>query len=193
MGYRSPAADAELLRAFVASFAATGELLEAADQVPPDLRCSETVEPGEFFVSWKPLRRETPASACQELEARLPAPLPPLYRRLILSYRYLRVELGELCLLANPPSPGLAGLEQEMFRDALLSRVMLQHGYIPFGKGAGGDYDPVCFNIARRTADGDMQVVRLDHEEILCYERIKVRAVLSPTFRQLVEQKAKTS
>jgi len=193
MRYRTPAADAELLRAFVASFAATDELLEAADQVPPDLRYSETAEPGEFFVSWKPQRRETPASACRELEARLPAPLPPLYRQLILSYRYLRVELGELCLLANPPSLDLAGLEQEMFRDALLSRVLLRNGYIQFGKGAGGDYDPVCFHIACRTTDGDMQVVRLDHEEILCHERIKVRAVLSPTFRQLVEQKAKTS
>lgn len=182
------AADAALLQAFVASFATSNELLEAADCIPAELRSLQASQLDDYFVSWEPQVWATSQSACRELEARLPAPLPPLFRQLILRYRYLRVELGQFCLLANPPGPGLAGLEQEMFRDDLLSHVLLRHGFIPFGQGADGNYDPVCFNLARRAADGDMQVVRLDHEEILCHERIKVQAVLAPTFRQLVEQ-----
>ena len=134
----------------------------------------------------------TPLSGCRELEARLPAPFPPLYRQLILAYRYPRVTVGDVCFLANPPSPGLTGLEAAMFRDELLSRVLLRHGYLQFGSGGGGlSYDPVCFNAARRRGDGDMEVVRLDHEQILCYERIRVQAVLAPSFREFVVMAAR--
>ena len=134
----------------------------------------------------------TPLPACRELETRLPARLPPLYRQLILAYRYPRATVGGVYLLANPPSPGLTGLEAAMFRDELLSRVLLRHGYLQFGSGGGGlSYDPVCFNAARRRGDGDMEVVRLDHEQILCYERIRVQAVLAPSFREFVEMAAR--
>jgi hypothetical protein len=45
-----------------------------------------------------------------------------------------------------------------------------------------------CFNIAARTRDGDVQVVRLDHEEVLCHERIAPPTVLSSSFRELVQR-----
>ena len=154
--------DDPLLRRFVETFSLE-DLEEAIESIP------------------------TPLAACQELEARLPARLPPLYRQLILTYRYPRATTGGVCLLANPPSPGLAGLEAAMFRDALLSRVLLQHGYLQFGSNGDGSYDPVCFNAARRRGGGDMEVVRLDHEQILCYERIRVQAVLAPSFQAFVE------
>ncbi|MGV3722768.1 MAG: hypothetical protein ACO1SX_17835 [Actinomycetota bacterium] len=180
--------DAELLRLFVSAFARRDELIEPAEQIPAELRRDSASEFDECFARWEPLSWAAPDNACYDLEARLPAPFPPLYRMLITSYRYLRVEVGGFCLLANPPSPKLEGLEEGMFRDALLTRVLLQHGFIQFASAGHTDYDPVCFNIAARTRDGDMQVVRLDHEEILCHERIAPLTVLSTSFRELVQR-----
>lgn len=122
------------------------------------------------------------------METLLPAPFPPLYRLLIARYRYLEVCTGSCYLLANPPSPGLEGLFDAMFRDQYLSAVLNQRGFIQFGRPENYDYDPVCFHTARRNPEGDMEVVQLDHEQILCYEKIRVISVLAPSFRALVEK-----
>jgi len=63
----------------------------------------------------------------------------------------------------------------------------LQNGYIPFGKGAYCDYDPVCFAVKSRK-NRDYRIVKIDHEEILCNYRIKVVSRLAPSFRALVLQ-----
>jgi hypothetical protein len=49
------------------------------------------------------------------------------------------------------------------------------------------DYDPVCFDLKSRKKNREFSIVKLDHEEILCNERIKVVAELAPTFEQLVK------
>lgn len=50
------------------------------------------------------------------------------------------------------------------------------------------DYDPVCFDVKTRNKNGDCRIVKIDHEEILCNNRIKVIAELAPSFYQLVLQ-----
>jgi hypothetical protein len=130
----------------------------------------------------------TSPEALRDLRAVLPAPLPPLYERLILTYRWPESDLGEFRLLANPVGPRLTGLLEEMKRDSVLWDELIPRGWIRFGKGAGLNYDPVCFDIRRRRRDGDYRIVQLDHEEILCHSRIKEVAELALSFRELVEK-----
>jgi len=91
-------------------------------------------------------------------------------------------------LLANPAGPGLDGLFLQISRDPVLWTQLSRSGYIPFGKESGGSYDPVCFELESRKKSGDSKIVRIDHEEILCNNRIKVIAEIAPSFEALVMQ-----
>lgn len=181
-------ADETLLAQFVSRLAAGEDMTERIEEVPLELWDLSAPEEGIDWVRWKPVAYSTPVADVDALEARLPVHFPPLYRLLISQHRYLRVEFQSFCLLANPPSPGLDGLAHEMFRDPVLSSVLLQHGFVQFAKADYCNYDPVCFNTARRAANGDMEVVCLDHEQILCYDRIRLVSVLAPSFRALLKQ-----
>jgi hypothetical protein len=122
------------------------------------------------------------------LYARLPARFPPLYEKLVLSYRWAQVYLPSFSLLANPPGPDLGSLLKEITRDKGLWESLDPAGYIQFGRGPDIDYDPVCFDIKSRTKNKDYRIVKIDHEEILCNWRVKVVAEVAPSFEKLVQQ-----
>lgn len=89
-------------------------------------------------------------------------------------------------LFANPPGPDLAGFVEQMSKDPILWKCLKREGYTQFGKGPHTNYDPVCFDIKSRKKNGDCRIVRIDHEEILCNDRVKVIAELAPSFEQLM-------
>ena len=181
--------DAQLIEAFVASFSRSDECIVYTRDVDPvgwELRTGEIVAGGGH--RWQARRVLTHPSALNEVYAKLPAPLPPLYQQLILTYRYAEVDLGRMRLLANPPGSDLIGLLGEMFKDEALIQTLIPKGYIPFGKGPGLNYDPVCFDLRHRTKDGDYRIVRLDHEAILCDEHLQVVGELATSFCALVLQ-----
>ena len=80
----------------------------------------------------------------------------------------------------------LEGLLRQLLYDHILSEALLPAGLIPFARPAGGSYDPVCFNIQKRRGKRDCQVVRVDHEEILCNSRIGRLTEVAPSFYDLV-------
>ena len=61
-------------------------------------------------------------------------------------------------------------------------------GYIQFGKGPDLDYDPVSFDLKSRNKNGDYRFVKIDHEEILRNNHIRLVAELVPSFEHLVRQ-----
>jgi hypothetical protein len=157
----------------------------------PELATSELATGQEDEIGtklWRPLQFGTPPAALDALYKVLPGRLPRLYERLVLSYRWAAVDLRRYSLLANPPGPDLSGLLQAMSKDPGLWGELIPAGYIPFGHGPDLDYDPVCFDVRRGRGSRDWRVVKIDHEEILCYGRVKEVAELAPTFRQLVRQ-----
>jgi hypothetical protein len=91
-----------------------------------------------------------------------------------------------MILLANPPGPDLSGLLAEMFADEGLTVVCLENRLIPFGRGKGGSYNPVCFDLNENRMDPS--IVLLDHEEILCNFRIKRLETLALNFDNLVQK-----
>jgi len=64
---------------------------------------------------------------------------------------------------------------------------LIRSGYIRFGAEPGGDYGSDCFDLSARNKNRDCRIVKIDHEEILCNNRIKVVAELANGFQQLVE------
>jgi hypothetical protein len=179
--------DQRLVEEFVACFGRWDALTVGFDlgNVTSELATGEEDEYGDKV--WQPLRIDTPPAALEALYTVLPARLPQLYERLILSYRWATVDLDRYELLANPPGPGLTRLLQTVSHDPGLWEVLLPAGFIPFGRGSG-IYDPACFDVRRGLDNRDCPVVQLDHEWALCDNRAVVVKELAPTFRELVWQ-----
>jgi hypothetical protein len=139
------------------------------------------------WAEWRPLRVQTPPGALKTFYERVPGPLPPLYEQLILACHWADVDLGDFRLLPNFPPP-LDGLVRAVQANSFMFRVLSSHSLVQFGMGPGLDYDPVCFDLNQRSADGDCAIVKADHEEILIHERLRVVGALAPSFRELARR-----
>jgi hypothetical protein len=139
-------------------------------------------------VAWRPCRIHTDPKHLNALYGKLPARFPPLFERLLLSFRWAEVSLHSYGLMANPTGSDLQGFFQQISADPGLWGVLLPAGCLRFGKGADMDYDPVCFDINSRMKNREMRIVKIDHEEILCNRRVKAVTELAPSFEGLVLQ-----
>jgi len=176
----------DLVNRFVSSFACLGELTADEQLSPIAWQLVTDVADDCGFRHWRPLRAATPYACLSELYGKIPSPFPPLFERLVLSYRWAEVDLRVCRLLANPPGPDLRGLMLEITKDSALANTLLPAGYLQFGKGADVDYDPVCFDTRTKNGQGDYRIVKIDHEEILCNNRIKVVAEVAESCERLM-------
>jgi hypothetical protein len=178
--------DTELLHQFVRGFEKFSEL-SCHEAIPPELDDgmggSQWARP-----KWKPAAMATDPTALGNVYESLPGRFPPLFEQLVLSYRWLEIELGGFVeLFANPPGPSFVPLLSKITADRVLAKVLFSHGLIQFGRAPDGNYDPVCFDTRRRRDDGDTPIVRLEHEAILCSDRLGESWEVAPAFRSLVE------
>jgi hypothetical protein len=157
--------------------------------------------------SWAATPKERTAGDLDALYADLPEGtprLPRLYERLLLSYSWHAADFGGCDLyagrhshgdyplgynlLGNPPGKTpFAPLLRYMRRDPALWEALAPARLIPFGKGGMQHYDPVCLDLSRMRGR-DCPVVGIDHEDILCFHRVRVAVEFAPTFRELVER-----
>jgi hypothetical protein len=177
-----------LIEQFVSSFEKLDDMAANKELFPIawELRSGELNQIG--WPLWKPARVDTDRSRLEPLYAMLPCRFPPLFERLVLTYRWAEVEVGACTLMANPLGPDLSRLLEQMSHDPGLWQALIPAGYIQFGRAAGGHYDPVCFEVKSRRKNGNCRIVRIDHEEILCNNRIKVVAEVAPNFEALAQQ-----
>ena len=178
--------DSELIDDFVATFEKLDDLSTSLeiDPIAWQLAFGNFDEYG--FKQWRPIQVLTEHSFLEELYVTMPVRFPPLYERLVLSYRWAETDLGLFRLLANPPGSSLAGLGEEFSRHQAMQEILFPNKCLQFGKGADLNYDAVCFDWSRRLPDGDCPVVQIDHEEILCRWSFKKVAELAPSFRELM-------
>lgn len=180
-----------LLSRYVASFEKLGEM-SGFPGIDPFTRELATTEPTESgMVAWRPRREEPQPALLEPLYARLPARFPPLFERLLLTFRWAEVDLQTYRLMANPPGSDLDGFFQGISKDRGLWEALIPAGYMRLAKGPDMDYDPICFDLNSRKKNGEMRVVKIDHEEILCNCRVKVVAESAPAFEDLVLQTIK--
>jgi hypothetical protein len=176
----------QLLEHFVAKFAELDDL-SFWPHIDPIAAHFSTGEVNPYGgQTWRPIRLDTDAADLDPIYAKLPARLPKLFERLLLSYRWAEVHLDTFTLFANPAGPGLGGWLEQVSHDRPLWDLPIRAGYIPFGKGPDMDYDRVCFDLSSRTKKQECRVVKIDHEEILCNKRLKIASELAPSFRDLI-------
>lgn len=180
--------DSEFIDDFVATFEKLDDLSTSFEIDPIAWQLTVGDVDGYGFKQWRPIQFLTEPSFLEELYVNMPARFPPLYERLVLSYRWAETDLGLFRLLANPPGSSLAGLGEEFSRNHAMQEILFPNKCLQFGKGADLNYDAVCFDWSRRLPDGDCPVIQIDHEEILCNYRFKKVAELAPSFRELLKR-----
>ncbi len=77
-------------------------------------------------------------------------------------------------------------LSQRIFKDKGLFPTLHENGLLQFGLPHEGNYDPVCFDMKRRTHT-DAPIIQVDHEEILLKSRIRVVQEIAPSFLHFVQ------
>jgi hypothetical protein len=178
--------ESALIERFVASFVKLDEL-SADQQLDPIAWHLAIGDPNQYGLKrWRPKKTITQPDTLKAIYAKLPGRFPPVYERLILSYRWAEIDLESYRLLANPAGPDLNGLLEQISKDPAIFVSLSRAGHLQFGMGPDTDYDPVCFDLNSRGQNGDCCVVKIDHEEILCSNRAKVIGELAPSFEQLV-------
>jgi hypothetical protein len=178
-----------LIRQFVEKFKELSDLsfFPQIDPIATTLSVGKVEAYGEM-ETWLPVRATTAQTALDSINAKLPARFPKLFRDLLLNYRWGEVDLGFFRLSPNPPGPDLAGWLAEVSRDRFLWDFLIAAACIPFAKGPDIDNDRVCFDIRSRKKGWECPVVKVDHEEVLCNNRLKIVKEVAPTFRDLVLQ-----
>jgi hypothetical protein len=179
--------DEILLERFVATFEKLDRSIDTDRGVTSNAGDLESDGLDNFGYKPKPLQFQTESTAIDLLYESMPLRFPPLFEKLLLSYRWPEVDLGSFRLAANLPGEDLSGFFNEISRDQYLWKTLISAEYLPFGKGSDIDYDPVCFDTSSRTGR-KLRIVKIDHEEILCNNLIKIVSELAPSFLDLVLQ-----
>jgi hypothetical protein len=179
------ASDDDLIRRFVASFQRLDGLeYWQSEPLPAELAAESDVD-DDHAARWRPAAIVTDREQLAPIYQKLPDRFPALYERLVLTHRWIEVDLQTVRLLANPPGPTLSGLLHAICRDQAFVDVLIPAGFVPFGKATDLNYDPICFDLNSRQAD-DCPVIQFEHEAILCHGRIGERRQRAASFRELL-------
>jgi hypothetical protein len=125
-------------------------------------------------------------------EQGLPFRLPPAYRSLLLRYRFPAFVAGPAALFGNLDGQSDDELVVASIRDPVVSSVTRANGFVQMARPASGGYDPICFDLGRRTKSGEARVVRLHHEEILVNDSIRVIETVAASFLELLAQPSRS-
>lgn len=125
--------------------------------------------------------------AVTDLESRLGFRLPGLYREFVSQFEFDAFELKGVEFFPNHVQNGGYSIESAVFRDPIMSRVLIDANMFQVGRSDTGSYDPVCFDLSKRKGK-DCVLIRLDHEAALQYARISVVEKVSSGFGELVER-----
>src|ERR1043166_2370490 len=121
------------------------------------------------------------------LEASLPKRFPASFRSLVTRHSFPSFDAGGLSFFENQcVDDSRDGLSVAIFNDRIIADATLKAGYIQFARPEGGSYDPVCFDARHSVSNREFPIVRLDHEDILCRQRIRTIATVSDSFYRFV-------
>lgn len=134
-------------------------------------------------VYWKPSRLAVPRDDLKIL--RQYGALPRAFEHLVTHYAWLEIDLCVARLFDNPPGAGPDLYAKQMFQDPVLNNTLLPARYIRFALAPDSCYDPICFDLNRMTGD-DCPIVQIEHESVLCYDKIGDIQTLYPSLRAMM-------
>jgi hypothetical protein len=183
MSTRTDIADA-VVDAFVTAVNSSSREPKLHERIPES--CRRSADHCHGYLDWQIV----PAAAgswLQELTTRTPFRWPLSFYSLISRYQFPSFCCGPLQFYSVGLATDQSELRNAVFRDKAMVAVLREHGYLPFARPEDSSYDPICFDCINVSGDKEPTVVRIDHEETLCRERIRVLQVLSPGFQLLLK------
>ena len=161
--------------------------VESPDEVPEFLRerpaGQSEWDPLSDWTSWRIVRRDNSARVNQ-LQQRTGRPFPPSFHYFLANYSFPAFESGPVLLFANTGEDTFWELEKKLFKDPHMSPALLRAGLLQIGNPFFYDYDPVCFDC--KAPHPEKRIVQVDHEEILCHDRIQIVKEIAPSFPDLL-------
>jgi hypothetical protein len=134
------------------------------------------------------MRRIESAPWIEEFERKLPKALPQSFRSLFTRYSFESFNLCSLTLFGNTGALNVDDFVVASVADKNLCATLSPAGYIQIGRPDTGDYDPICFETKEPRQNREFPIVRIDHEDVLCNWRLKVREQVAPSFFAFVER-----
>ena len=172
----------ELVDVFVSYLNAAGFEPKFLDEVPEELRTSRA----EYDTFHWQIRPASSNPWVETLVEKLPQGWPKPFRSLIDRYRFLSFEIGPLMLFANSGHELFYELADRIFKDKGIFPTLHKNGFLQCGLPHETNYDPVCFDMKRRSR-ADAPIVQLDHEQLLQWSRIRVVREIAPSFAQFMQ------
>ncbi len=120
----------------------------------------------------------------ETLEASLPHRFPASFHSLLTRYTFPTFNAGGLSFFANTGIHSHDELSVAIFDDRIIADATLKAGYIQFARPESGSYDPVCFDARRARSNREFPIVRLDHEEMLCHDRVHISQQVADSFHR---------
>jgi len=178
---------ATLVDAFVEKVNTEPREAEPPDEVPAFLREKPAGQsewgPLSDWTSWRIVRRDN-AARIDELEQRTGHTFPPSFQYFLANYSFPAFECGPVMFFANTGEDTFWELEKRLFEDPHMSPALLRAGLLQIGNPFFYNYDPVCFDC--KGPRFEKRIVQVDHEEILCNDRIQVVKEIAPSFPDLL-------
>ncbi|MHB0998586.1 MAG: SMI1/KNR4 family protein [Armatimonadota bacterium] len=153
------------------------------DKTPPSVLVGEPDDYG--FCDWM-IKPCADIDWVEPLEQKLGCRFPIAYRSLTSRYIFPGFDAGGIFFFGNTPEgTDYWELRERIFLDPGIRDTLLPRGYIEFGKRDQTIYDPICFDMNRKSMT-DCPIVQIEHEyafdgiiEIVCQ--------VAPSFRELLE------
>ncbi len=154
--------------------------------MPPFLRVGP--EPEDVFeeVAWTIRPAPSRCGWIDAFEDRLPGTLPPSFKSLVTRYLFPALDLGPVMLFANTGEHVHFELVDRVFGDPGIHQPAMRAGFVQFGLPDEANYDPVCFDLNRRSNDRECPIIQLDHEAALTRGRVRIVRELAPSFLALL-------
>jgi len=122
-----------------------------------------------------------------QFASKLPKRLPLSFESLIKRYSFPVLELGNIVLYSNFGDSSYDDLSTAIFRDKAIYETTIKSGFIPFARPGNSSYDPVCFDVRTTPKMREYAIVRLDHEQILIHNQIKIINRISESFSEFAK------
>ena len=115
----------------------------------------------------------------------VPLQYPRLFREFLDRHSFAAFNLGDIRVYSNVQ--GEEDCLQDLLRDKILTRELVDAGFLPFGRPATHSYDRICFDIRAAKDQEDAPVVLMDHEAILSHNRIPTPRWIADGLIELVD------